>query len=401
MARRCENWVDGFLQLTAKVASPEIFRLWGAIAAVAGALERKVWVNTSSGVTYANLYIVFVAPAAVGKTAVTERVRQFWLELKDQHVASTSVTKAYLMDELLAAERTGVLVPPIDGKGTFQFNSLKILANELGVLIPGYDSDFMNVLTDLWDGHVYSEGRRGTKKVFVIERPQLHMLAATTPSYLNDIMPPGAWAQGFISRVILVYSGEKILAPLFDFIKQDDVLHKNLTADLQHIGRLYGKMTFSQGAADAMTAWHLSGGKPSPDHPRLVEGYNGRRTRQMLKLCMVASIADGDTMEISLEHYNRAMNWLTEAEEYMPDIFKALSNGGDNRVMEETWHFCIQLHLKNPNKPIPENKIIVFLQQRVPAHNVVRILEVMVKAQMLRPVFSTGNGNFYEPVTAL
>lgn len=399
--RRAGNWIQSFMRLTANVTSPEIFRLWGAISTIAGALERKVWVNTSSGETFPNLYVVFVAPAAVGKTAITERVRRFWLELKGQYVASSSVTKAYLMDELLAAECSGVLVPPVDGKSTYQFNSLKILANELGVLIPGYDSDFMNVLTDLWDGHVYSEGRRGTMKVFVIEKPQLSMLAATTPSYLNDIMPPGAWAQGFISRVILVYSGEKILAPLFDFVEQDTALNKALIADIQHIGKIYGKMIFSPEAAEAMSAWHMSGGRPAPDHPRLVEGYNGRRTRQMLKLCMVASIADGDTMIISREHYAQALDWLTEAEIYMPDIFKALSSGGDNRVMEETWHYAIQYQLKHPNKPIPENKLVIFLQQRAPAHNVMRILDVMVKAQMLRQVFSTSPGNFYEPVTQI
>lgn len=401
MARKVDNWIRGFLELTANVTSPEIFRLWGAISTVAGAMERKVWVSTSSGDTYPNLYVVFIAPAAVGKTAVTERVRRFWLELKGQHVASTSVTKAYLMDELLAAECTGVLSPPVDGKGTYQFNSLKILANELGVLIPGYDSDFMNVLTDLWDGHVYSEGRRGTKKVFMIERPQLNLLAATTPSYLNDVMPPGAWAQGFISRVILVYSGEKILAPLFDFVAQDMNLHRDLISDLQVIGKTYGKMTFAPDAADALTRWHMRGGAPAPDHPRLVEGYNGRRTRQMLKLCMVASIADGDTMEVTLDHYSQALNWLTEVEAYMPDIFKAISSGGDNRVMEETWHYAIQISLKSPGKPIPEGKLVLFLQQRVPAHNVMRVLEVMVKAQMLRQVFAVGAGNFYEPVTQL
>ena len=64
--RRLSNWIDSFDKFTSGMPSPDIFRKWGAIAAIGGALERKTWVTTNVGTLYPNLYTVIVAPAGVG-----------------------------------------------------------------------------------------------------------------------------------------------------------------------------------------------------------------------------------------------------------------------------------------------------------------------------------------------
>ncbi len=398
MVRRLENWINSFELFTHDLSSPSLFKKWGGIMAVAGALERKVWVTTVAGDLFPNMFCVLVGPAGVGKTVITNRVRKFWLGLDDHHVASTSVTKASLMDELEQAERRGVALIGKNKTEPFHFHSLKILANELGVLIPGYDNDFMNVLTDVWDGHVYSENRRSTKRQFKIDKPQLNLFAATTPSYLNEVMPAGAWTQGFISRVLLIYSGETAIRPLFGSEELNEELNKKLLGDLIHIGKLYGKMEFTPEAAEAITAWHTQGGPPTPDHPRLIQGYNVRRSVQLLKLCMVACAASADDYLITIEHFAMALDWLMEAEVYMPDIFKAMSGGSDGQLMDETYHFVYKLFIVK-KQPISEQRIIAFIQQRTPAHNVEKILQVMVKAGLLKLSIGTDTVRAYSPGT--
>ncbi len=181
------DWADGFYSITENLSSPAIFRRWAAISAIAGALERKVWVQTLGSKLYPNIYAILVAPPGVGKTEVTWRVRDIWESLEDHCIASTSVTKASLIDELNDAERrivTNHRDNPVD-----HFNSLLMSINELGVLIPAYENEFMNVLTDLWDCKHYSERRRTNKLEIVIKRPQLNLLAACTPSYLMNVLP--------------------------------------------------------------------------------------------------------------------------------------------------------------------------------------------------------------------
>lgn len=387
--RRLVNWIDGFEKFTEGFASPALFRRWGAIMSVAGALERKVWITTNMGDLFPNLYVILVAPPAVGKTVVTKTVREFWSELDDHHISSSSVTKASLVDELREAERRGIINS--GGFGQFHFNSLKVLSNEMGTLIPGYDNDFMNVLTDIYDGHGYSERRRSKDVKFSIDKPQLNILAATTPDYLNNVMPEGAWGQGFISRVIMIYSGQTQRQPLWGTVNTNEKLHRDLTFDLNALGKLYGKMKFESDAAQAISEWHLNDGPPTPDHPRL-QNYNGRRTSHLLKLCMVSSASAGNSLTITLDNYTEALDWLIEAETYMEDIFKAMNSGGDSRVMEETWHFTYKLYISE-KKPIIAGRIINFIQSRTPAHNVLKILEVMERSNLLqKQLTSAGDG---------
>lgn len=387
--RRLANWIDGFFKYTAGLPSPDLFRKWGGISAIAGALERKVWVTTNVGTLYPNLYTVIVAPAGVGKTVVTKNVQTFWQQLDDHFLASASVSKASLVDELREAERKGVITNGSGqgGFGQFQFNSLKILSNELGVLIPGYDNEFMNVLTDLYDGHHYSERKRSSSLNFKIDKPQLNLLAATTPSYLNNVMPEGAWEQGFISRVLLIYSGQTQIRDLFGAETKNDKLGKDLSFDLNTIGKLYGAMMFDPDAAQAISAWHRAGGPPIPDHPRLVH-YNTRRTTHLIKLCMVACASAGEDLTITLDHYTEALDWLMEAENFMPDIFKAMNSGGDTRVIDEAYHFLYTLYIKEKT-PILEGRLINFIQQRTPAHNVLKILEIMTRVGLIKKELST------------
>lgn len=392
MARKLPNWIDGFDRYTSGMPSPDIFRKWGAIACIAGALERRVWITTIMGDLFPNLYTVIVAPAGVGKTVITKNVQMLWNALDDQHTASDSITKASLVDELRAAERKGIVPgPPME---TFLFHSLKILSNELGVLIPGYDNEFMNTLTHLYDNLPYSERRRTKELHFRLDKPQINLLAATTPSYLNDVMPAGAWDQGFISRTIMIYSGQTQLRQLFGTEKRNEQLYKDLLSDLIKIGALFGQLSFSQEAAEAITEWHMAGGPPVPDHPRL-QHYCTRRTVHLLKLCMISCVSGGDDMLIKLDNFAEALDWLLEAEHLMPDIFKAMNSGGDGRVMEETWHHAYTLYMKE-KKPVSENRLVLFVQARTPAHNVMRIIEVMERSGLLKKEL-TATGVGYVP----
>ena len=389
------DWIEGFLSYTAHITSPEIFRRWAAISIIAGALERRVWVRTLGSDLYPNLYILLVAPPGVGKTEVTWRVRDFWKAVPELHIAHSSVTKAALIDNL--AESTRSIMRPQSVPAVVTYNSLNISINELGVLIPAYDSEFMNILTDLYDGKHYSEKRRSKNLTIEIDRPHLNLLGGCTPSYLASTLPEGAWDQGFTSRTILIYSGEPILRDLFaeEEVKEEEkkVLEEKLVA----ISEIYGKFTFTEEASQEINNWHLLGGPPQPDHPRLFH-YNTRRTVHALKLAMIAAISESLDLIIRIEHVQRAIDWLIEAEIYMPDIFKAMASSGPGQLMEEAWHFVFAAYNKAGKQPIPETRVINYLSQRTPAHNVSRLLEVLIGAGLLKKGIGK-NGVEYTPAT--
>ena len=393
MTQTSEDWVDAFIEHTSSLPSPELFRKWCAISCIAGVLERKVWVNTMGSHLYPTLYVIIVAPPGVGKSVATKLVREMWSLIPDHCVAASSVTKASLVDDLKDAERT--IIRPTEMPPEIKFNSLKVCANELGVLIPSYDNDFMNVLTDIYDGSGYSERRRSKDTNFNMDAPQINLLAATTPAYLNNMLPEGAWDQGFLSRTMLVYSGQQILISPFGKQQSGDIEKTELFKDLKTIARRYGEIKFEPDAAEALVAWHMGGGAPTPDHPKL-HNYLTRRTAHLLKLCMVSCMAAGASMTVTLEHYARALEWLIELESYMPDIFKSMQSGGDSKAIEDTWYFAMKLYAAK-RAPIEERKVIHFLQQRVPAHSVEHILKVMLRAGLLKEELVNKVGTCYVP----
>jgi hypothetical protein len=380
------DWIDGFLQLTENTSSPSIFRKWAAISTIAGALERKVWVRTLGSNLYPNMYVVLVAPPGVGKTEVTWRVRKLWESLEDHFIAATSVTKASLIDELNDANRrwiTGVIENPVE-----HFNSLLLCINELGVLLPSYENEFMNTLTDLWDCKHYSERRRVSKIEIDIDKPQLNLLAACTPSYLMNILPEGAWDQGFLSRTMLIYSGDRQLRSLFSDTVENSELHEALEAQLATIANIYGEIKFSPEAAKLVDDFHMRDGRPKPDHPKLIS-YNIRRTVHLLKLCIVAAVSKSDQRLIHAEDFHRAFDWLVEAERQMPDIFKAMAQGGAGKIMEEAWYYVYTTYSRE-QQPVLKHRLIQFLQERVPVHSIETTIQMMEQGKMIEQRLTAG-----------
>lgn len=398
--RKHKNWLEAYQHYAQSVPSPDIFKVWSGISALAAVMERRYYLDVGMGALFPNLYVFLIAPPGVGKSAVTGPIRNMLGELVTGgddgfRLGAASLTAASSIDELYDATRKHY------GKGNLlepqKYNAMTIVANELGVFLPAYEPTMMNNLTDLYDGQAYSQRRRYDKNLnFKIDAPFINMLAATTPGYLTQALPEGAWDQGFLSRTILVFSGEKLIRPLFQETKETkdefDVLVSDLKDILQSDG---GRMYFSSEAAHAVSAWHQSGGQPLPDHPRLLN-YNTRRTAHLLKLCMIACVSDSTGLEITMDHYLQALDWLIEAETLMPEIFKSLAVNNDMKAMDECWHFA-WTHYVRDRKPILEHRVSAFLAARVPVHNVDRMMAVMVAAGMMKKEHMAEIGYVYIP----
>jgi len=391
MPRKLKNWVEAFEDYTEYSGSPARLRRWAAISCLAGVLEKKVWVHTARSNFYPSLYTILVSPPGVGKSIVLHTVRQLWASMEDHKISSSSVSKASLVDELHDAQRTLVFAgrtPP-----TVEFHSLKILVSELGVFLPEFASEFMNVLTDIYDGYPFKERKRTKNLVIDIPNPQINLLTGTTPSYLTSLLPEGAWDQGFLSRTMLVYAGEKRLVSLFNKEKIDTSMFDMLQKDLEEIGNLYGEIKFTEEAASMIDTWHMGGQEPLPNHPKL-QHYLTRRTGHLLKLCQVACVNGGNKLVIDIPEVQLAMDWLFDMEISIPEIFKAMSSGGDGKVMDECWHMLFQYKVRY-NKGAPKSLLVEFLARRVPSHAVERLIDLMEKANLIRAVGEKNIGTVY------
>lgn len=390
--RKLSNWIDSFQAYARPIGSPDIFIKWTAISAIAAALERKVWTVTRASRLYPSFFIVLVGPAGVGKSISMAAMRPLLEQLEDHHLGPTDVTGAALIDALVDATRTIVdfsKTPP-----STTFNALTVLSSELTTFLPEWDTKFLSLLIDLWDGSPIKEHKRTKDRKNVIAKPILNFLACTTPSSLGTLLPQNAWEGGFMARVIPIFSGEIIIPNPWEVVDLSESVFGHLAQDLKTIGKLTGEIKFSDEAKTFILRWLKTGTEPRPDHPNLLT-YVTRRPTHLYKLCMIACAARSDRLVISLEDAQLALDWMVEAETWMPSIFKEMTSGGARRVMEETWHHVYHLWIKH-KKPIPEARVVAFIAERTDPHLVARIIEVMERSEALKVVIES-NGKCYMP----
>lgn len=383
------DWITKFMEYTDGIPSPDIFRQWSAISAVAGALERRVFVETGRSLLYPNMFIVLVAPPGVGKSQAISQTYFLWQELKDLHLAPDNVTKASLIDTLMSSRRNIILN---GGQDLLDYHSLLVAASELGVLLPSHDLEFLSVLNHVYDNpKCYRENRRTNKLAIDISYPQINILAGTQPGYLATLMPEEAWSMGFTSRIIMIYAPTSPRVPLFGVF--DKRSPRQLINGLLDMTNLCGQFAFTDDAKKRIEDWNLTGCPPMPDHSKL-QHYNPRRIIHVLKLAMVAAVSETMSLIITLDHINRAIDWLLEAEQLMPDIFRDMVGKSDSQVISDLHFFLWKLHSKSKQE-IHEARIINFLKERVPAQKVVQIMQIAERSNIIARV--AGSDSLYVP----
>lgn len=374
--------------------TPAIFKRWAAIVTIGGALERRVFTFTDVGIVYPNLFVMLVAPPGIGKTLLLEYVRSLWMGTKELKVAPSNMTKAALVDVLQRAKK----IHNLSGGRLLEYHSLQVVAEEFGVFCPAHDQDFLSTLSSLYNcGDNYSEERRSRKAEDQIDvtNPQLSLIAGAQPDYLAELLPAVAWGQGFMARVIMVYSDTLMRVPLFSGRERIDPkatdAYKHLAAKLHSIVKRVGYVKWEPAAEKLMEAWYLAGCPTEPDHFKL-KHYNTRRHFHVLKLALI-SAASREAETIAPFDVTRAIEWLTSAEAFMPEVFKAMTGKSDGDVIREFQIFVNQRYAQT-QKNIHAQTLITYLQNKTPAYNVMRVIELAEKSEMIVKIAGT---NTYRP----
>lgn len=332
---------------------------------------------TGIGKLYPNLYVFLVGHPGVGKTKTIMAARSFINDLADFHIAPTSMTMAALVDCMVEAKRS---VMSEDMK-PFDFHSLSIYADELTAFMHNFDPELIGGLTTFYDVVVpYGQHRRGKDIRIKIKNPQLSILSGTTPSNLMKFMPEGAWDQGLTSRIIMVFSDERLMGDLFAV--KDHSLPKDMISDIAKIHALQGTFVVTEDFKASINKWREEGQPPTPIHPKLLH-YNTRRLAHLFKLCMISSADKGDSLILTMEDYHRAMGWLIEAEMLMPEIFKASGVSADAKAMDEIYHFLL---VGGGDKGLSEHQVVNFAKERLPIHSCRNAILLMEGAGLIKSI---------------
>lgn len=374
------TFVEDFMEWSKNATSPPIFRKWAALSTLAGAMEQRFYMRTGTGIVYPNMFMLLISPPGIGKSEAISRVHKLWASTGKLRVAPRSITRAGLEDRLVDAQQT-------DGSVGYIYHSLQIAAPEFGTLLKAHDLDFLNTLNELYDcNEVYDAQTRG-KGVTQIDHPQINLIAGTQPKYLAEVMPSAAFGMGFTSRLIMIFSADKVKVNIFPGQEEKPaVTEQQLVNYLKNIAASSskkGEFLWREDAQKAIQAWYDEGMEPAPDHQKL-QNYLGRRLINTIKLSMIYSIAESLEPIVEKWHFEKAREALLEVEFYMPEIFQDMQVTEHQDIISESWTYVRKEYQRNGKKPVRERKLYSFLQQRVPSYQIRSIIDSMIKSGWLQ-----------------
>lgn len=378
-----QDVITDFFRLTEDEWSPEGFRRWSAIALVAAAAERRVWVKTGKLVTFLNLYTLLVAPPGTGKGIinVARRIMGEALEPGTSsqafHIAPDSMTKAAFVDSLAEAKQTR-LTPRGE---TYEYHSILLATEEFATFMPSYDGEMLGVLNNLWNNGVdFRENRRhGPKPKIAIGYPVVNWLAGIQPA-LMAMFPPEFWSTGLGRRTIMIYSAERKIRSPFAMGGDHSSLEQKVVTSLGELSTIQGEIGWEPDAEEFLHSWCLAGAPPEPTHGKL-SGYITSRIMHMIKLSGISVLSRGAKPRmITILDVKRALEWLLTVEKVMPDIFRAMIGRNDWEIIEELHDFVISHERRFKDEPLKDGLIARFLGERLPSEKIRAVFDLAEKS---------------------
>lgn len=317
---------------------------------VAGAIERKLWCSNGYVTTYPNMYVFIIGDRGVGKSVMTNIAMRILEEVPGIEMAANKINDASLIKKLTK----------VGQKRTFEYqgvvyknSSVFLYASEatstFKEMYPG--ASIISTLTDLYNCNdepwtLNAKWKKDTMKddEVAVHNPCINMLACSTPQWLmSKVMRKDDIEGGFGSRVVMVvHEGN------FEFqggwqagsLKEAE-LRAKVVEDLRIIANLKGPMQVSvewRAAHKAYSKQHYKALAELEHRDSLLAACLARKaSTSLMKLSMVLSVAEGDSLVLTAEHAHKAWEMLSTLEKHIPYAFKNIETNYEVAHTRDLW----------------------------------------------------------------
>ena len=331
------DWISAYLKYTEETESPVSYHTWTAVSMIAGALQRKCYMQWGLETIYPNMYIVLVGSAGRTRKSLAINIGEEIFKGLDLPLTSESITPEALLVKLSNAQAQYV-----DHQGLVHIHSsLTCFSKELVTLLGHSNYKFLGYLTDWWDAHDKWVYETISRKEDSIIGMYLNLLGATAPDWVATMLPIEAIGGGFTSRCIFVVETAKAKhIPLPVLTDEQVKLKQALIHDLGKIALLEGNYEFEDEAAQSYKDWYvkesvaMDNEKYTIEDPRF-RAYCERRSTHLRKLCIVLQASQNDSHKIALKTWERALALMKKTEKQMPDVFGGLGRSDQGQLTYE------------------------------------------------------------------
>lgn len=392
------QYLNEYLRMVEDTESPRIFHIWSAVFAIGSSLGRRCWLPFGTFNIYPNQFILLVGTPGTRKTTAANQSKRLLRKATGVRFAPSdtggqrqglamalaneeSMHKEFLNDvELGSREHTiaslteleSITNEPETEAAMFiaeaDKHHLAVVASEFSRFIGQNNLSMLDFLGERYDGEDYEYRTRQSN--IVLKNTLMNILACTTPTMLNNSMPPAAGGQGFLSRMILVYGTRKYkqvprpAAPAVELVSRV----KDRLNDAYH--RLSGE--FSETPDGRSYSESLYGYSVEISDSRFGY-YSERRYTHLIKLAMCLAGSRGDRL-ITKSDYEEAHRILRATERGMPD---ALGEFGLNPLALLKQEILEQL--RATQGPLTMEQIVAMFHRDARSREIAEVINDLLK----------------------
>lgn len=327
--RRCENWLQSYMDYTANSEAPRHFHLWTGVWAISAALGRNVWIQEEGFLWLPNLYVVLVGkPGMFKKSTVLSFAKTLLSYLDNINFGPDTVTYERLVTLLSKLSQSA---DPMTGEVR---TALALMISELSDFLKMDNPDLVSFMTSIWDGNNFRREThiRGTE---LIENSCVSLIGGTTPNWVRNNFTLDTAGGGLSARTIFVLGKQKAKTIAYPSRHRSSniaiELEADLAADLREIHAMEGPMTLTEEAYEWGEQWYAE----HENHPerRFLKGeqfehYYGRKQVTMHKIAICLSAAGSSSRVIEQKHLESALAMLLQMERSYGEVmeYAAASN---------------------------------------------------------------------------
>lgn len=313
--RHYDDWINAYLKWTENTEAPRAFHWWVAVSVLAGALQRRTYINMNSFDWVPNFYIILVGKAGLVTKSTCLRAGESLLRKANKKIRFGSSSGSW---QAIAEEIAKANFAPITGG--FSTCPISFFVSELGTFLDPNNREMLDFFVDSWDAQ-RGEFKRVTKSGGTLTIPMscVNIIAGTTPTWIKENFNQTMIGGGFASRLIFVFGSAKrrlVAYPGLDaFTTEFEERKKHLIDDLAKITNLEGEMRLTQDAIDWGTKWYEDHyRKPRQLVGERFDGFYARKQTHLHKLAMILSVSEGDSLIVDAHHLQTANEVLLRVE---------------------------------------------------------------------------------------
>lgn len=324
MTRHHPDWLKAYLDYSAHMEAPRHMRFWCGVSAIAGALERKVWIDQAYFRWYSNFYVILVAPPGVVSKSTTSGVAMSLLrEVPGVQFGPDIVTWPALVTGFANSAKAFEYPPHT----WHTMSAMTLESSEFGNLLNPQDREMVDLYVTLWDGKQGAfKKETKTSGNDSVENPWINMIACTTPAWIAGSFPEYMIGGGFTSRCVFVFADKKEQRVAYPIRRvPPDLMHQKtlLIEDLAKINQLIGEYKLTDDAYAWGTEWYERhwDNPPAQLNDDRFGGYLARKQTHIHKLAMVLAAARGPDLWITDQHLATADRMVSDLETDMVQVF--------------------------------------------------------------------------------